>query len=563
MIYYITSLTLSFIFTGIYVMKYKKYFDSHVTVFFTLIPVAEIGYLLTATATTLHVAVTANKISYIGGFFLELFMTLYIFKTCKIKIPPIVVLGLFALNSIFYLYVVFNKSDLYYKSVRIKFNGDITYLVKEYGIMHTVFYIFIIAYVVAGCVALIISMHKNDVPQVLVKYLWLTEVIPVVLFIASRVFKLPYETAAIHYVIVQAILLVVVDRIGLYEIDDSLMESVIKKGKMGFFSFDLHRRFLGVNEVAIEFFPELAELGIDKNIMYKTNDFFSTVYKWIDNTDFNNQKEFFYERDDKVYKITQTVIIKGKKVRGYQFFVVDDTEEQKYIELINNYNTELEIKVSEKTAHIQEMQDRLVLGMADMVESRDVSTGGHIKRTSSIIKIFVDVMKLDQRLKLTDTFYTNVVKAAPMHDLGKIAIDDAILRKPEKFSMDEYQIMKEHSQKGADIVRQVLNGIDDTEFVRIAENMAHYHHERFDGQGYPDGLKGVQIPLEARIMAIVDTYDALVSKRCYKDNLPYEDVFDIIESNMGTQFDPSLNQYFIAARESIEEFYKNGQQYGL
>ena len=129
--------------------------------------------------------------------------------------------------------------------------------------------------------------------------------------------------------------------------------------------------------------------------------------------------------------------------------------------------------------------------------------------------------------------------------------------------MDEYQIMKEHSQKGADIVRQVLNGIDDTEFVRIAENMAHYHHERFDGQGYPDGLKGVQIPLEARIMAIVDTYDALVSKRCYKDNLPYEDVFDIIESNMGTQFDPSLNQYFIAARESIEEFYKNGQQYGL
>ena len=205
------------------------------------------------------------------------------------------------------------------------------------------------------------------------------------------------------------------------------------------------------------------------------------------------------------------------------------------------------------------MQDRLVLGMADMVESRDVSTGGHIKRTSSVIKLFVEAMRQDARLKIPESFYIHVIKAAPMHDLGKIAIDDAILRKPEKFSEDEYQIMKEHSEKGAGIVRQVLSGIDDKEFVQIAENMAHYHHERFDGKGYPDGLKGNQIPLEARIMAIVDTYDALVSKRCYKEKLQYSEVYDIIESGMGTQFDPTLNQYFLAARESIEEFYRNAQ----
>ncbi len=110
---------------------------------------------------------------------------------------------------------------------------------------------------------------------------------------------------------------------------------------------------------------------------------------------------------------------------------------------------------------------------------------------------------------------------------------------------------------GAGIVRQVLSGIDDREFVKIAENMAHFHHEKFDGTGYPEGISGDVIPFEARIMAVADTYDALVSKRCYKEKMPFSEVYRIIEENMGTQFDPSLNKYFLAARSNIEEFYKD------
>ncbi|MCR5374081.1 MAG: HD domain-containing protein [Lachnospiraceae bacterium] len=557
MIYYNISLALSLLFTGLYVLKYKKYFDAHVTVIFALIPIVEVAYVLYAKATTVQASLQAVKVIYLGGFYLEFLMTLYIFKVCKINISNLLAVFLFALNSAFYLFVVFSKSTLYYKTVSIRYNGDVSYLDKEYGIMHTFFYILLIAYMLAGCIAIILSVRKNNVPQVLVRYLCLMQIIPIVLYLVSRFVKLEYETAAIQYALVQGILLLASDRTGLYEIDESLLESVIRKGKMGFFSFDIQARFLGANNTAIEFFPELADLGIDKNVLYKTNEFFSVVHGWIEEADMNGQKEFYYEREDKVYRVTQTVIIKGKKVKGHQFFVMDDTEEQKYIALINDYNSELEIKVSEKTAHIQEIQDRLVLGMADMVESRDVSTGGHIKRTSKVIQLFVDEMRRDPSLGIPDSFYQKVVKAAPMHDLGKIAIDDAILRKPEKFSDDEYRIMKEHSQKGAVIVRQVLNGIDDVEFMQIAENIAHYHHERFDGQGYPDGLKGSMIPLEARIMAIVDTYDALVSKRCYKDRMPYSAVFDIIESNMGTQFDPALNKYFVAAKDRIEEFYKN------
>ena len=203
------------------------------------------------------------------------------------------------------------------------------------------------------------------------------------------------------------------------------------------------------------------------------------------------------------------------------------------------------------------MQDKLVLGMATMVEGRDNSTGGHIRRTSSVVSILVDEMKKDESLKLSDKFYSSLIKAAPMHDLGKITIDDAILRKPGKFTPKEYEIMKTHAAEGARIVAQILDGTDDVEFMKIAVNVAHFHHERWDGEGYPDGLKGEEIPLEARIMAIADVYDALVSKRVYKEEFSFEKANGIIIGSMGHHFDKKLEQYYLKARERIEEYYKS------
>ena len=201
------------------------------------------------------------------------------------------------------------------------------------------------------------------------------------------------------------------------------------------------------------------------------------------------------------------------------------------------------------------LRDKLVLGMATMVEGRDNSTGGHIIRTRDIVKIICDEMMKDPQNKIQQSFFQNLVKAAPMHDLGKIAIDDMILRKPGKFTQEEYEKMKEHSPEGARILNEILDGIDDEDFEAIAINVAHYHHERWDGKGYPNGLKGDQIPIEARIMAIADVYDALVSKRVYKDEFSFESAYRIIIDNMGTQFDPSLEKYFVFARKRIEKYY--------
>ena len=146
-----------------------------------------------------------------------------------------------------------------------------------------------------------------------------------------------------------------------------------------------------------------------------------------------------------------------------------------------------------------------------------------------------------------------------MHDLGKIAVDDAILRKPGKFTPEEFEQMKKHAAEGARIVSIVLESIDDEKFKKIAENVAHYHHERVDGSGYPEGLKGNEIPMEAKIMAIADVYDALVSKRVYKDKMSFEQADKIIMEGMGKQFDKILEPYYVAARSELEAYYSKQQ----
>lgn len=213
-------------------------------------------------------------------------------------------------------------------------------------------------------------------------------------------------------------------------------------------------------------------------------------------------------------------------------------------------------QLEERTRHIKHIQEMMIMGMASMVESRDLSTGGHIKRTSMVVEIFAARLSRENPL-LSKSFLEKVIRAAPMHDLGKIAVDDVILRKQAKFTPEEYNEMKKHSAEGARIVKQILEGIEEEEFVKIAVNVAHYHHEKWDGTGYPEGLSGEEIPLEARIMALADVFDALVSARCYKDAFPYDEAFGIIEKSFGTHFDPQLGKIFLECRPQLEELYKS------
>ena len=143
-----------------------------------------------------------------------------------------------------------------------------------------------------------------------------------------------------------------------------------------------------------------------------------------------------------------------------------------------------------------------------------------------------------------------------MHDLGKISIENSILNKPGRLTAEEYEIMKTHAPKSGEMVTILLEGVEEAHFVEVAYNVARYHHERWDGKGYPNGLAGSMIPLEARIMAVADVYDALSSKRCYKEKMPPDAAAKIMCEGMGTQFDPSLYPVFLASRRKLEEYYR-------
>ncbi len=202
---------------------------------------------------------------------------------------------------------------------------------------------------------------------------------------------------------------------------------------------------------------------------------------------------------------------------------------------------------------IYEIQNNTIMGIADLVESRSGETGQHVKRTSHLVNMIL--LQAKKRGKwpevLTDQFIDYVTRAAPMHDLGKIVISDTILNKPGKLTDEEYEIMKTHASIGGKIVYDLLGGIADKEYVDIASDIANYHHEKWNGRGYPSGRRGTQIPLPARIMAVADVFDALISERCYKKPMPYEDAFALIEREAGEHFDPEVVELFLELKDEI------------
>lgn len=203
----------------------------------------------------------------------------------------------------------------------------------------------------------------------------------------------------------------------------------------------------------------------------------------------------------------------------------------------------------------------MVDSFSTLVESRDNSTGGHIKRTKKYVALIISKMKYDKKYKklMTKDYAQNVIEAAPMHDIGKIATPDNILQKPGKLTDEEFNEIKKHAAKGGEIIKETFKDIDDKEFLQIAYECARFHHEKYNGKGYPEGLKGKEIPLHARVMAIADVFDALSAKRCYRDALPLEVCFKIIEEGRGTDFDPNLVDLFLNSKDEVIAIYSENK----
>ena len=236
---------------------------------------------------------------------------------------------------------------------------------------------------------------------------------------------------------------------------------------------------------------------------------------------------------------------------------------QQYAQELREYQLTLEEKVFEQTKEIKQqatemikMQEGVIEGMATLIESRDMNTGEHVKNTKKYVEMIANYM-YERELhpdEVNAEYVDNITNSASLHDIGKIKISDLILNKPGRLTREEFEIMKTHSVIGSEMVQTVLGEHADEKLLQISIDMAKYHHEKWNGTGYPEGLKGIEIPLSARIMAVADVFDALISKRVYKDAMAVDDAFAILEKDAGTHFDPEVVEIFFKFREEIKQY---------
>ncbi len=211
-----------------------------------------------------------------------------------------------------------------------------------------------------------------------------------------------------------------------------------------------------------------------------------------------------------------------------------------------------------KSASLTKMQNGLILVLADLVESRDKCTGDHVRKTAAYTRIILRSLRKQPGFgeTVTDAYIDDVGNSAPLHDIGKIAVPDSVLNKPGKLTDEEFEIMKKHTTAGHDIITRAMALVSDSGYLAEAMNLATYHHEKWNGTGYPKGLEGEEIPLSARVMAVADVFDALVSRRSYKEPFTVEKAVSIIEEGAGSHFDPRVVKAFMDAMDEIREVYK-------
>ena len=250
-------------------------------------------------------------------------------------------------------------------------------------------------------------------------------------------------------------------------------------------------------------------------------------------------------RSDSLEAIRRLGIHTGDEIENLYTAMTHTTEETvRYI-----------VDAQAKSETITQLQNGLIMVLADLVESRDKCTGDHVRKTAAYTRIILNQMREEGIYadKLTDGYINDVITSAPLHDVGKIRVSDTLLNKPGRLTDEEFVRMRDHTVDGGDIIDHAISTIanNDTDYLREASNMAHYHHEKWDGTGYPNGLKGEDIPLSARVMAVADVFDALVSTRSYKQGFPVDKALEIIRNGAGTHFDPNVTKAFLDAEEEV------------
>jgi putative two-component system response regulator len=223
-------------------------------------------------------------------------------------------------------------------------------------------------------------------------------------------------------------------------------------------------------------------------------------------------------------------------------------------DFLRDQNDFLEQEVQRRTREVMAIQDVTIQAMASLAETRDNETGNHIRRTQHYVRLLAELLRDHPRFNpfLDDDSIRQLFRSAPLHDIGKIGIADHILLKPGRFTPEEFEIMKTHTTLGRDAIQRAEDQLGlSVDFLRMAKEIAYSHQEKWDGSGYPQGLVGEEIPMSARLMAVADVYDALISRRVYKAGMPHEQAVEIIRQGRASHFDPDVCDAFLANAEQF------------
>lgn len=525
-----------------------------------LVPLACFGYFAASMASNLETALLAGSIAYIGATVLPTVFLISLFEALKYKIKPLLknVLCIFSVLQLLSIWLVCLDMKLF-PSPELSITKYGTLITWKAGVLSILHDIYICGIVIAIAAVLIKSLKNKQLFNTIdVHSYCVISIIMGIACIVNIIFRPDFRIITVSYLASMYLAAFSYNRNLIYDIESIVANKNEKNGvKNGYIMFDLNRHYLGATKKAVELVPDISEFAPKALLNADDNELSRLFFEQMDKLEIGKNDTGYIMRGNIAckYTISYFSLNRNGGTSGYIFELSDDTERHKYIEFMENYNTVLKEDVKNQTENISQIQKKVVLGLANMIENRDNNTGGHVKRTSDIVQILVTSMIENNTQNIEHTFAEDVIRAAPMHDLGKIVVDNSILCKPGKLTDDEYEIMKSHAAKSGEIVLNILEGVEKQHFVNVAFNVARYHHERWDGKGYPDNLKGEAIPLEARIMAIADVYDALVSKRVYKEPMSYDKAYDIMMENMGSQFDPSLAQVFTVCRQKLEAYY--------
>lgn len=524
-----------------------------------LIPIVILGYWLKSRVTTPEAAELAFCFIYLDSTVLLMVTVFAMLHSFGVYVNPwFKLLGYgAALIHCFIVWISFG-TKLYYSSMTVTVTdaGSITKMTSgPLKIVHVI-YLACVVCIIIGILTAIYVKKGNYSRRVLYNYSAVSAIF-VIVYVVEVVKDVDFSTLPYLYTLSMIGIALHYDRMHLHDISCIVSQQQKYSDRRGYVALDMKLDFMSCNEKAYDFFPFLRNQRIDEKLPKDEQIFQEIVARY--NSDGTISRKFQVGDMICVCEITEISFHKDGRIQGYLFDIRDATEEQKAIDIITSYNETLNAEVADKTANIVGIQRKITMGMANIIENRDNNTGGHVKRTSDVIGIIIGEIMGAKYKKLDAQLAEDIVRAAPMHDLGKISIDSSILCKPGRLTKEEYKIMKTHSVKSGEMVHILLDGVEEQHFVDTAFNIARYHHERWDGKGYPEGLVGTMIPIEARIMAVADVYDALVSKRCYKESMSFEKAKEIMLQGMGTQFDPNLREIFLKCSDKLENYYRKLQ----